>query len=77
MQKKSFHLPKDVILMSDDTKIGLNVIEAANLLGISKGLMSELVKLPDFPCIKFKRRIVINKKQLQEWFDKNSGRFFV
>jgi len=58
-------------------KIGLNVQEAAELLGISKNLMSELIKLPDFPCIKFKRRIVINKKMLQEWFDKNSGKYFV
>ena len=58
-------------------KIGLNVNEAANLMGISKNLMAELVKYPDFPCIKFKRRIVINKKMLQDWFDKNSGRFFV
>lgn len=57
-------------------KIGLNVSEAANLLGISKNLMSELIKYPDFPCIKF-RRIVINKNKLQDWFDKNSGRFFV
>ena len=53
-----------------DEKIGLNINEAANLMG-------ELVKYPDFPCIKFKRRIVINKKMLQEWFDRNSGRFFV
>ena len=37
-------------------KIGLNVSEAANLLGISKNLMSELIKYPDFPCIKFRRR---------------------
>lgn len=51
-------------------KIGLNVSEAANMLGISKNLMSELIKYPDFPCIKFKRRIVINKKKLQDWFDK-------
>lgn len=58
-------------------KIGLNVSEAANLLGISKKLMSELIKYPDFPCIKFRRRIVINKNKLQDWFDKNSGRFFV
>ena len=43
-------------------KIGLNVSEAANMLGISKNLMSELIKY---------------KKKLQEWFDKNSGRFFV
>ena len=58
-------------------KIGLNGTEAAKLLGISKNLMSELIKYPDFPCIKFRRRIVINKKKLQDWFDKNSGRFFV
>ena len=50
-------------------KIGLNISEAANLMGISKNLMGELVKYPDFPCIKFKRRIVINKKMLQDWFD--------
>lgn len=60
-----------------EEKIGLNISEAANLMGISKNLMGELVKYPDFPCIKFKRRIVINKKMLQSWFDKNSGRFFV
>lgn len=58
-------------------RIGLNVSEAAKLLGISKNLTSELIKYPDFPCIKFKRRIVINKNKLQDWFDKNSGRFFV
>ena len=43
-------------------KIGLNVSEAANMLGISKNLMSELIKYPDFPCIKFKRRIVLTRK---------------
>ena len=69
---------KEVIAIeSNDNKIGLNISEAANLMGISKNLMAELVKYPDFPCIKFKRRIVINRKKLQDWFDKNSGRFFV
>lgn len=63
--------------MENSEKIGINVQEAANLLGISKNLMVELVKYPDFPCIKFKRRIVINRVKLQDWFDKNSGRFFV
>ena len=37
-------------------KIGLNVSEAANMLGISKNLMSELIKYPDFPCIKLTKR---------------------
>ena len=63
-------------MQNNDEKIGLNISEAANLMGISKNLMGELVKYHDFPCIKFKRRIVINKKMLQEWFDENSGRFF-
>ena len=43
--------------MNNNEKLGLNVSEAADLMGISKNLMSELVKYPDFPCIKFKRRI--------------------
>lgn len=63
--------------MENSEKIGINVQEAAAMMGISKNLMADLVKYPDFPCIKFKRRIVINKNKLQDWFDKNSGRFFV
>lgn len=63
--------------MENNEKIGINVQEAATMMGISKNLMADLVKYPDFPCIKFKRRIVINKNKLQDWFDKNSGRFFV
>jgi len=63
--------------MENNEKIGINVQEAAAMMGISKNLMADLVKYPDFPCIKFKRRIVINKNKLQDWFDKNSGRFFV
>ena len=62
--------------MKNSEKMGINIQEAAKLLGISKNLMAELVKYPDFPCIKFKRRIVINKNKLQDWFDKNSGKFF-
>jgi len=56
-------------------KIGINIQEASELLGISKNLMRELVKIPSFPCIKFKRRIVINKLELPEWFARNSGRY--
>ena len=55
-----------------DEKIGINIKEASEILGISKQLMTELTKLKDFPCIKFERRIVINKPQMIEWFNKNS-----
>ena len=63
-------------MVSTDKKIGLNIKEASRLMGINEKLMSELTHVKGFPCIKFKRRIVINKLRLQEWFDKNSGRYF-
>lgn len=56
-------------------KIGLNIQEAAKLLGISKQLMTDLSKQKGFPCIRFKRRIVINRNELLEWFVKNSNSF--
>lgn len=34
-----------------DEKIGINIKEASEILGISKQLMAELTKLKDFPCI--------------------------
>lgn len=61
---------------SIDDKIGLTLKEASKLLGINEKLMSELTKVKGFPCIKFKRRIVINKNKLQSWFDANSGKYF-
>lgn len=57
--------------------IGINIAEAAKLMGISKQLMAKLTKEDDFPCIKFQRRIVINKEQLPEWFKKHAGEFYV
>ena len=54
-------------------KVGLNIKESAEMLGISKQLMTELSKQKDFPCIRFKRRIVINKQKLLQWFDERSN----
>ena len=56
-----------------ENKVGLNIKEAADLLGISKQLMTELSKQKDFHCIRFKRRIVINKQKLLEWFDSKNN----
>lgn len=55
-------------------KIGLNISEAAKLLGISKQLMAELTRQKDFPCVRFKRRVVINRQKLENWFIENSNR---
>lgn len=65
---------KIIILNEDDEKIGITIEECAKYMGVSKQLMAEIVREPGFPCIKFKRRFLINKSKVQEWFDKNSGR---
>lgn len=57
----------------DNEKISLTVVEAAKLLGIGRNLMLKLVTVPGFPAIRFKKRIIINKNKLQQWFDENCG----
>lgn len=64
-----------VIVCNGIEKIGMTIEECAEYLGVSKQLVSELVKLPDFPCVKFKRRILINKNKISDWFVDNTGRF--
>lgn len=63
----------DVILLED--KIGLTIDEAAKTLGIGKNLMLKLVTVPGFPAIRFKRKIIINRNKLQQWFDENAGSY--
>lgn len=63
--------------INEDEKIGINIEEAAKIMGISKQLMAKLTKERDFPCIRFRRRIVINKLKLNEWFENNAGKFFI
>ena len=58
------------------SKFGISVEEARKQLGIGRNLMLKLVTVPGFPAIRFKRKIIINGAKLQEWFDKNSGRYF-
>lgn len=63
-----------IITNSNEEKIGITIEECAKYMGVSKQLMSEIVREPGFPCLKFKRRILINKDKVKEWFDNNSGR---
>ena len=56
-------------------KIGMTIEECAAYLGVSERLVAELIKLPDFPCVKFKRRILINKLGINEWITNNAGKF--
>lgn len=61
--------------MMNDEKISLSVNEAAKMLGIGRNLMLKLVTVKGFPAIKFKRKLIINKNKLQDWFDENCGTY--
>lgn len=60
---------------TDIDKFGITVEEAREQLGIGRNLMLKLVKVDGFPAIRFKRKIIINGKKLQEWFDQNYGEY--
>lgn len=61
--------------MKNDEKLSLTVSEAASLLGIGKNLMLKLTTVPGFPAIRFKKKIIINKNKLEQWFNDNSGSY--
>lgn len=60
---------------NNSEKLSLSIEEAAQLLGIGRNLMLKLVTIPGFPSIRFKKKIIINKNKLQQWFDENSGTY--
>ena len=52
-----------------DDKLTITVDEAAEMIGVGKNIMLNLVKTDGFPAVKFSRKIVINKRQFIQWFD--------
>lgn len=58
-----------------NAKLGLTVDEAREMLGIGRNLMLQLVKVEGFPAVKFKRKIIINKELLPQWFAENFGQY--
>ncbi len=59
----------------ENTKLGLTVDEAREMLGIGRNLMLQLVKVKGFPAVRFKRKIIINKELLPKWFEENCGEY--
>lgn len=59
----------------ENTKLGLTVYEAREILGIGRNLMLKLVKVKGFPAVRFKRKIIINKELLPKWFEENCGEY--
>ena len=52
-------------------KLTLSVEEAGKLLGVSRQVAYQLIHRSDFPTLQIGRRILIPKKQLEEWMDRN------
>lgn len=57
----------------EDDKLSITVDEAAKMLGVGRNMMLKIVTVDGFPAYRFKRKILINKKKLIEWFDANAG----
>ncbi len=54
----------------ENTKLGLTVDEAREMLGIGRNLMLRLVKVKGFPTVRFKRKILIFFKFIWKEFFK-------
>ena len=59
----------------ENTKLGLTVDEAREMLGIGRNLILKLVKVKGFLAVRFKRKIIINKELLPKWFEENCGEY--
>ena len=50
----------------DDSKLTLNVEEAATVLGISRGLAYEMVKTGKIPSVRFGKRVLVPRRALEK-----------
>lgn len=51
-------------------KLTLNVEEMGELLGVSRQTAYNLIHRADFPVLRIGKRILIPKKQLEAWMDR-------
>ncbi len=51
-------------------KLTLSVEEAGKLLGVSRQVAYQLIHRSDFPTLHIGRRILVPKKQLEIWMDR-------
>ena len=51
-------------------KLTLSVEEAGELLGVSRQIAYQLAHWADFPILRVGRRILVPRKQLEAWMDR-------
>ena len=54
-------------------KMALNLAEAAEILGVSRSAVYDLVHVPGFPVVRLGRRILINRRLLGQWLDERAA----
>lgn len=55
-------------------KLTYSVTEAAEVLGVSRPTMYELIRREGFPSLKVGRRVLISRQRLAEWVDQQAGK---
>ncbi len=58
----------------DKGPLGLSITQAAELLGVSRDCMSQLVRRADFPAVKIGGKYLISRAGLAEWLEKECGK---
>jgi excisionase family DNA binding protein len=53
--------------MNVNEKIALNVSEVAELLGVSRPVVYQLIHREDFPAFKIGKRTLVPRLALEEW----------
>ena len=56
-------------------KVALNVSEAAEILGVSRTLVYQLIHREDFPAFKVGARTLIPRLKLEEWANSQPKNF--
>lgn len=59
----------------EEVKPYFNLKEAAAYIGINEKLMKKITYQEGFPCVRSERRVIIQRKALDEWFSNNSNKF--
>lgn len=57
--------PKDQDLLKPIERLTLTIPEAANALGISRGLAYEMARLGKLPTVRFGKRLVVPRRALE------------
>ena len=66
-------MKKSIYKSKDDLPMFLNVMDVANLLGISRASAYELVRAENFPKLKIVQgRIIIPRDKLFEWLEEQT-----